>query len=121
MSPSEVNAITSYIAARRHGARYEFAAADPIEVGALVVKGRQPILSLTSYDANELIPLPRLARLVGSGQLRFAVLDGACGPHSSRLSPACAPGAAWVRAHGVDVSRRAGLARSHVLYQLRSR
>jgi hypothetical protein len=120
MNPREVDAISSYIAAHRRGARYEFAAADPIEVGALIVKDLQPILSLTSYNAHELIPLPRLTALVRSGQLRFAVLDGGCGPRTSRKSPACSAGAAWVRAHGVDVSRRAGLPRAHVLYQLGS-
>ncbi|HEY2570140.1 MAG TPA: glycosyltransferase family 39 protein [Solirubrobacteraceae bacterium] len=121
MNTREVNAISSYIAAHRHGARYEFAAADPIAVGALIVKDLQPMLSLTSYNAHELIPTRRLAQLVASGALRFAILDGGCGPHTSRLSPACSAGAAWVRAHGVDVSRRAGLPHSHVLYQLGSR
>jgi hypothetical protein len=121
MSTREVNAISSYIAAHRGGARYQFAAADPISVAALIVKDLQPILSLTSYNANELIPTPRLGQLVASGALRFAILDGGCGPGTSRLSPACSPGAAWVRAHGIDVSRRAGLPHSHVLYQLGSR
>jgi 4-amino-4-deoxy-L-arabinose transferase-like glycosyltransferase len=121
MTPRAVDAISSYIAANRHGARYEFAAADPIAVAALIVKDMQPILSLTSYNANELIPTSRLASLVASGALRFAILGGGCGPHSSRLSPACSVGAAWVRAHGVDVSRRAGLPHSHVLYELGSR
>jgi len=121
MSVHEVDSISSYIAAHRAGARYEFAAADPIEVGALIVKDLQPILSLTSYNANELLSLPRLAALVAAGELRFAVLDGGCGPRTSRLSPACSPGAAWVRAHGVDVSLLAGLTHNHVLYELGTR
>ena len=121
LAPTEVGAISAYIAPRRHGSRYEFAAAVPTEVAALIVHDLQPILSLTSYNQHELVPIPQLARLVSSGQLRFAILNGACGRHSSRLSAACSPGAAWVRAHGVDVSRRAGLAHSHVLYELRTR
>jgi 4-amino-4-deoxy-L-arabinose transferase-like glycosyltransferase len=118
MDPQEVDGISSYIAARRRGARYEFAAADPIQVGALIVKDRQPVLSLTSFDQHELIPLPELAALVSSGQLRFAVINGACGSHTERTNPVCSTGAAWVRAHGVDVSRAAGLPHTHVLYEL---
>jgi hypothetical protein len=82
----------------------------------------RPILSLTSYDANELLPIPRLRSLVASGQLRFALLDGGCGhTRAARLLPGCSPGAAWVRAHGIDVSRSAGLGHGGVLYRLRTR
>ena len=118
MATSEVNEISAYIAAHRDGAHYEFVAADPTEVGALIVKDLQPILSLTSYDNHELLPIPRLRRLVASGQVRFAVVDGACGPQTMRSSPACSIGADWVRAHGVDVSLRAGIGRTHILYRL---
>jgi 4-amino-4-deoxy-L-arabinose transferase-like glycosyltransferase len=119
---AEVRAIGSYIERHNDGARYEFAAADPTEVGDLIVHDVQPILSLTSYNANELLPIPRLRSLVASGQLRFALLDGGCGrTRAARLLPGCSPGAAWVRAHGIDVSRRAGLAHGGILYRLRTR
>ena len=121
MSASEVRAISNYVNARSAGARYEFAAANPTEVGALILFDRRPILSLTSYDAHELLPIPRLRALVAAGALRFAVLDGGCGPHTSRRSPACSAGAAWVREHGTDVSARAGLPHGRVLYLLRTR
>ncbi len=55
------------------GARYEFAAADPSEVGALIVADQQPMLSLTSYGSHELLAIPRLVSLVRSGQLRFGM------------------------------------------------
>ncbi len=121
MAPRTVNAISAYVRAHRAGARYEFAAASATQVAALIVKDRQPILSLTAHDAVELLPVVRLASLVAAGELRFAVLNGPCGPHTSRRNPACSPGSAWVRTHGVDVSQRAGLRHSHVLYQLASR
>jgi len=122
MGSSAVEAISSYI--DTHGGahtRYEFAAADPTEVGALILHDRRAILSLSSYGAHELLPLPRLAALVAAGRLRFAVLDGGCNPRSGRATPACSPGAGWVRAHGVDVSIAAGLPHRHVLYLLRTR
>ena len=121
MSTSEVNAISAYIGARAPHTRYEFAAADPTEVGSLIIHDQRPVLSLTSYGAHELVPIPRLAALVASGQLRFAVLNGGCSSRTSRISPACSTGAAWVRAHGTDVSARAGLQHRHVLYHLGTR
>jgi 4-amino-4-deoxy-L-arabinose transferase-like glycosyltransferase len=121
MGTGEVDAISAYIGAHAAGSRFEFAAADPTEVGSLIVHERQPILSLTSYNAHELLPIARLEALVASGQLRFAVLDGDCDPRTSGRSPACSAGAAWVRAHGTDVSTLAGLPHRHVLYRLGTR
>jgi len=122
LSNAYVHAISTYIDGHNGAARYEFAAADPTEVAALIVSERQPILSLTSYNAHELLPIPRLRSLVASGKLRFAVLDGGCGSSSTaRQLPGCSPGAAWVRAHGVDVSRRAGLPHRGILYSLQTR
>ncbi|HEX4035305.1 MAG TPA: glycosyltransferase family 39 protein [Solirubrobacteraceae bacterium] len=122
LSNAYVHDIGSYIAAHAPAARYEFAAADPTEVAALIVADRRPILSLTSYDEHELLPIKRLRALVSSGQLRFAVLDGGCGRGAAAaLLPGCSAGAAWVRAHGSDVSRRAGLPHAGVLYLLRTR
>jgi 4-amino-4-deoxy-L-arabinose transferase-like glycosyltransferase len=121
LSSAYVHDIGSYIAAHAPKARYEFAAADPTEVGALIVADRRAILSLTSYDEHELLPIARLHALVSSGQLRFAVLDGGCGPSAAaKLLPGCSVGAAWVRVHGTDVSRRAGLPHAGVLYLLRT-
>ena len=91
-------------------------------MAALIVADRRPILSLTSYDAHELLPLPRLRELVAHGELRFAVLDGGCGRSAAaRALPGCSPGARWVRAHGTDVSLRAGLPHRGVLYRLGTR
>jgi hypothetical protein len=121
MGTSAVDAISAYIAAHRDGAHYEFAAADPTEVASLIIHDRQPILSLTSYGAHELLPITRLAALVASGQLQFAVLNGGCGSRASRQTAACSPGAAWVRSHGTDVSAVARLPHRHVLYRLGTR
>jgi 4-amino-4-deoxy-L-arabinose transferase-like glycosyltransferase len=122
LSSTYVDGIGGYIRRHNGAARYEFAAADPTEVGALIVADSEPILSLTSYDAHELLPIARLRSLVASGELRFAVLDGGCGTSpSARGLPGCSPGANWVRAHGIDVSLRAGLPHRGVLYRLVTR
>lgn len=119
MATSEVDTISAYLERHEPRARYEFAAADPSEVGALIVKDLRPILSLTSSGSHELVSVARLVELTTRGELRYVVIDGACGAHTPRSSPACSAGAAWTRAHGVDVSRAIGLQRSDVLYRLR--
>ncbi len=114
----EVDAISRYIAAHRAGARYEFVVADPSSVGDLIIHEQRPILSLTAYNQHELLPVNRLAQLVGDGAVRFAFIGGPCVPTDKLELPRCSPGAAWVRVHGVDVSAQIGLARSEVLYYL---
>jgi 4-amino-4-deoxy-L-arabinose transferase-like glycosyltransferase len=115
---AELSDISDYIAANRDGARYEFVVADPSTVGSIIVRDLQPILSLTSYNQHELLPISRLAGLVSSGAVRFAFLGGPCVPGNQLELPRCSPGARWVRTHGVDVSRKIGLPRPGVLYQL---
>jgi 4-amino-4-deoxy-L-arabinose transferase-like glycosyltransferase len=115
---SEVSAISSYIAAHRDGARYEFVVADPSSVGDLIISEGRPILSLTSYNQHELLKISRLEALVHSGAVRFAYVGGPCVPSDKLELPRCSTGSAWVRAHGVDVSRKIGLPRSDVLYFL---
>ncbi len=122
LSAAYVHDIGSYTAAHAPHARYEFAAADPTEVGALIVADGRPILSLTSYNQHELLAISRLRALVANGQLRFAVLAGGCGHGAAAAQlPGCSQGAKWVRSHGTDVSLRAGLPHRGVLYLLRTR
>jgi len=118
IAASEVDAISSYIAAHRGHARYEFVVADPSSVGDIIIRDRRPILSLTSYNQHELLKITRLAALVRSGSVRFAYIGGPCVAANKLELPRCSEGAAWVRAHGIDVSRRIGLPRADVLYFL---
>jgi 4-amino-4-deoxy-L-arabinose transferase-like glycosyltransferase len=118
IAASEVNAIGNYIGAHRDGARYEFVVADPSSVGDLIIRELRPILSLTSYNQHELLPVGKLAALVRSGSVRFAYIGGPCAPKNKLELPRCSPGAAWVRAHGVDVSLKLGLTRPDILYFL---
>jgi 4-amino-4-deoxy-L-arabinose transferase-like glycosyltransferase len=114
----EVSEISDYIAAHRDGAKYEFVVADPSSVGDLIIREVQPILSLTSYNQHELLPVPRLEHLVVVGAVRFAYIGGPCVPSDKLELPRCSPGAAWVRRHGIDVSLRIGLPHADVLYFL---
>jgi hypothetical protein len=118
ISPATVKTFSRYLRAHRGGARYEFAAGAATQAAALIVHDVQPVLVLTSFNGRPLISVPRLASLVEQGQVRYAILSGDCGPHEARTMPACSPLAFWVRAHGVDVSRAAGLSRPKLLWQL---
>jgi 4-amino-4-deoxy-L-arabinose transferase-like glycosyltransferase len=121
MPPALVSSVSAYLRAHRDGARYEFATAAATQAGALIAHDGQPVLVLTSYNARPLVPVSRLAALVADGDVRFALLAGGCSPRTSRQLAQCSSDALWVRAHGRDVSRAAGLHRKRLLWRLSSR
>jgi hypothetical protein len=59
----------------------------------------------------------RLQRLIAQGQVRYAFLNSFCA-HASSINAACSAPAMWVRAHGTDVSAKAGLSHGGLLYLL---
>jgi len=63
-------------------------------------------------------PVAELKSLIAQGQVRYAFLNSFCGRHGSSLNAACSAPAKWVRAHGTDVSRQAGLGQNKVLWLL---
>jgi 4-amino-4-deoxy-L-arabinose transferase-like glycosyltransferase len=121
MAPAQTASLSAYLRAHRDGARYELATASATQAGALIARDGQPVLVLTSYNARPLVPVSRLAELVAQGAVRYALLEGGCGPRTSREDAQCSSDAFWVRAHGRDVSKAAGLSRSKLLWRLRSR
>ncbi len=116
----QLNAISSYIRAHRQGARYELAAESATEIGALIVADREPVVILTTYDARVLTTVPQLQRLIAKGEVRYAFLNTFCGASATYYSnnAACSAPSRWIRAHGTDVSRAAGLKRPGLLYLL---
>ncbi len=121
MAAAETSALSSYLGAHRAGARYELAVGGATQAAALIIRDAQPVLVLTSFDGHPLVSVSRLARLVGNGSVRYALLGGGCGPRTKRTSASCSSTAFWVRAHGTDVSRAAGLPRAKLLWRLSSR
>jgi hypothetical protein len=59
-----------------------------------------------------------LERLIAAGKVRYALLNSFCTHHGAALNPACSAPAKWVRAHGTDVSRDAGLSKDKMLWRL---
>jgi 4-amino-4-deoxy-L-arabinose transferase-like glycosyltransferase len=112
--------VSAYVRAHRRGVRYELAAESATEVGALIVADREPIVILTTYDARVLTSVPQLRRLIADGEVRYAFLNTFCGAGATYYSnnAACSAPVRWIRAHGTDVSRAAGLRRAGLLYLL---
>ncbi|MGI8801204.1 MAG: glycosyltransferase family 39 protein [Solirubrobacteraceae bacterium] len=121
MRSGQTDALSAYLRAHRGGARYEFASGAATAAASVIVRDVQPVLVLTSFDARPLVIVPRLAALVADGSVRYALLSGGCGPRTRRTTVACSATAVWIRAHGRDVSREAGLDRPKLLWRLGSR
>jgi 4-amino-4-deoxy-L-arabinose transferase-like glycosyltransferase len=114
----EQRLVSSYLRAHQDGARYEVAAESATGIGGLVVQDARPIVALTSYNARVFTTVAKLEHLIAEGKVRYAFLNSTCTRRGAALNPACAAPVRWVRAHGTDVSRRAGLERSGLLWLL---
>ena len=110
--------LSAYLLAHQDGARYEVAAESATAIGSLIVQDGRPVLVLSTYDARVFTPVARLQRLIAAGQVRYAFLNTFCTDEAPSVNPACAAPVKWVRAHGKDISIKAGLPRSGLLYLL---
>src|SRR6202050_4386987 len=113
----EQRLLSAYLRAHQGGARYELAAESATSIGSLIVQDARPVLVLTTYDARVFTSVARLQRLTAQGQGRYAFLNSFCA-HASSINAACSAPAMWVRAHGTDVSAKAGLSHGGLLYLL---
>jgi len=123
--PSEEQRLVSaYLRSHQDGARYEVAAESATQIGSLVVQDARPIVVLTTYEGRVFTTVAKLKQLIAAGKVRYAFLNTSCG-HAASVKPtaasqnaACSAPALWVRAHGTDVSRQAGLKQGKVLWLL---
>jgi 4-amino-4-deoxy-L-arabinose transferase-like glycosyltransferase len=110
--------LSAYLLAHQDGALYEVAAESATAVGSLIVQDARPILVLTTYDARVFTSVSKLKRLIAEGKVRYAFLNTFCAGANQSVNPACSEPAVWVRAHGTDVSLKAGLPQGGLLYLL---
>jgi 4-amino-4-deoxy-L-arabinose transferase-like glycosyltransferase len=115
---SQQGPLSRYLRAHQDGAHYELAAESATGVGSLIVQDARPVLVLTTYDARVFTTVPQLERLIAEGKVRYAFLNTICTKRASSVNPACAVPVKWVRAHGTDVSFKAGLDHGGLLYLL---
>jgi 4-amino-4-deoxy-L-arabinose transferase-like glycosyltransferase len=109
LNPTEQHALSAYLLAHQGGARYELAAGSSTSVASLIVQDQRPVLMLTTYNGIPFTTVPRLKALIARGEVRYAFLDSACTRTSPKTTAGCAPAALWIRTHGTDISRQAGL------------
>jgi 4-amino-4-deoxy-L-arabinose transferase-like glycosyltransferase len=114
----EQNAVSAYVNAHNQGAYYELASESSTQIGSLIVSDAKPILVLTSYAGRVFTPVAKLQQQIAQGRVRYAFLTSFCGKTITYNNPACAAPVQWVRAHGKDVSRKAGLGRGGLLWLL---
>jgi 4-amino-4-deoxy-L-arabinose transferase-like glycosyltransferase len=113
----EQRPLSAYLRAHQDGARYEVAAESATSIGSLIVQDARPVLVLTTYDARVFTTVAHLRRLIAQRQVRYAFLNTFCA-HASTINAACSAPVMWVRAHGTDVSLKAGLRQGGLLYLL---
>jgi 4-amino-4-deoxy-L-arabinose transferase-like glycosyltransferase len=114
----EQRLVSAYLRAHQGDAHFEFAAESATQIGSLIVQDGRPVAMLTTYDARVLDTVAKLKQLIAQGKVRYAFLNSFCGHHAASLNPACSEPAKWVRAHGTDVSRQAGLHEDKILWRL---
>ncbi len=115
---SELRLVSAYLRAHQGSSHFEVAAASATGVGSLIEKDVRPVLVLTTYNAQALTPIARLRALIGAGAVRYAFLNTGCGSRTPPIDAGCSTPSRWIRAHAVDVSRRAGLPTRGVLWFL---
>ncbi len=118
LHPGELAPLSAYLRAHQGSAYYEAAFDSGTKMGELVERDARPILVLTTLDGRVLTTVARLRALIAAGKVRYAFLDEGCGPHSPPTDADCSAPARWVSAHGIDVSRQAGMPRPGMLWRL---
>jgi 4-amino-4-deoxy-L-arabinose transferase-like glycosyltransferase len=118
LHPGELQPLSAYLRAHQGSAYYEAAFDSGTKMGELVVHDARPILVLTTLNGRVFIPVARLRALAAAGKVRYAFIDGGCGPHSPPTNADCSAPARWVIAHGTDVSKAAGMPRAGMLWRL---
>ena len=109
LAPTEQRALSAYLLTHQAHAHYELAAGASTSVASLIVQDQRPVLMLTTYNGLPFTSVPRLRALIAQGAVRYAFLNSVCPRGAPKTNAGCAPAALWIRAHGTDVSRQAGL------------
>jgi 4-amino-4-deoxy-L-arabinose transferase-like glycosyltransferase len=118
LHPGELQPLSAYLRTHQGTAYYEAAFDSGTKMGELVVRDARPILVLTTLNGRVFTSVARLRALAAAGKVRYAFIDGGCGPHSPPTNADCSPPARWVLAHGTDVSKQAGMPRAGMLWRL---
>jgi hypothetical protein len=121
MPQSELTRLSRYLTRHRGHARYEFAAIEAYQAGPLIAADGRPVLVMASSPYHPLVSTRALTDAVRGGQVRYVFVN-ARGSRSGGVARTRRQRTiAWIRGHGTDVSRAAGLHANGVLYRLDAR
>ena len=101
---AELRRLSAYLRAHQGGAHYETAYDAATQMGALVVRDGRPVLLADQLQRAAAHPRRSSQRLIAAGGVRYAFLTALSGSPPPRTDADCSAPAAWVRAHGDDVS-----------------
>jgi len=114
----EQHLISTYLRAHQDGAKYEVAAESATQIGSLIVQDGLPVAVLTTYNGRLFTSITKLKHEIAEGKVRYAFVTTFCTHLAASTNPACSTPVRWVREHGTDVSRAAGLGHDKLLYRL---
>jgi 4-amino-4-deoxy-L-arabinose transferase-like glycosyltransferase len=118
---STVDRLSAFLQRHTKGERYEVASAAAVKATPLIAKDGRPVLMLGTLAGHPLTPLKRFLSDVRHHEVRYVLLAGRCGPHSSLGPGGCGRAARWAKVHGRSVSARVGVSLFDVHPPLRSR
>jgi hypothetical protein len=116
MPARRVHLLSAYLRHHQGRARYEVAGATIFQTASLIVHDDRPVLTLVGVKHRSLLTPGRLRLEIRRHRVRYALLGRKRCRRGGNY--ACTPVVRWVRRHGVDVSRRAGLRHRGLLYRL---
>ncbi len=105
--PTTIAHLSRFLTAHQDGAAYELASPTVFRAAPIIVHDVRPVLMLTSIQGRPLISAQRLARLVTTHRVRYALL----GRSACATAPPghCAPAVRWALHHARDVGGAAGV------------
>jgi 4-amino-4-deoxy-L-arabinose transferase-like glycosyltransferase len=122
MPAKQVNRLSAYLTRHRDHRRYEFASLNTAVAGPLIVKDDQPVLILAGWPPHKLVSARGLANAVRAGEVRYVLLATRGSAHPFHRTTKHRTNREriirWLRAHGTDVSHRAGVHRYGILYRV---
>ena len=117
MPAAELNRLSAYLRGHQGTARYELATASIWRAASLVIRDARPVLTLAGAAGRPLVTPRQLVRMSARGRVHYALI-GATTCTRAGTGTGCTPVVQWVRAHGSDVSRAAGLPHGGILFRL---
>jgi 4-amino-4-deoxy-L-arabinose transferase-like glycosyltransferase len=116
--PATTAILSAFLRPRTAHGRYEVAVDEPLSLAPLIIRDGRPILPLTAWGGRPLTTIATLRHAIAAGQVRYGIVSDLPCTATTAGKAYCAPAARWIRAHGVDVSRDAGLRGHTRLYRL---